>query len=76
MIDGTERAFPSTDGDTFANEGLTIKQHMVIEFTKALISSCNWNDTILDENLMEIAASKACKLTDIVIKKLNEDETT
>lgn len=35
MIDGNQAAFPCTDGDTYANDGLSVKQHMVIEFTKS-----------------------------------------
>lgn len=73
MITG-EEGVHAYGTDNYDVKGITLKQHMVIEFAKALISTLDWNRDVLDNGLIQTTVTKAIILSNEVIKQLNEDE--
>lgn len=73
---GQKPLYPQTELQYQAEElsGITLKQHMVIEFTKALTTTLDWNRDVLDSGLIQTTVTKAIILSNEVIKQLNEDE--
>ena len=74
MINGTDPITPTTEvgnnGEVIQGFGLTKKEHMVIEFTKAFLSTggeCT-------NNTLEQNAEWAIRQANEVIKQLNEEK--
>lgn len=82
MITGTENIYPQTDSNYINNSddtptvgvwgGITLKQHMVIEFTKAIMTGFASNNTAL-VNYTNTAVKSAICLANEVIKQLNDE---
>lgn len=70
MIDGTEPINPHPSGATF--DGLTLKQHMVIEFTKAIYT--NPEMTTHQHEQRSETVKEAILLANEVIKQLNDED--
>lgn len=69
QITGNEPAMPNTDGKTFCNDGLSIRQHIMIELMKAYISA---GSTGMPEP--EMLVQYASKATDALIAELNKTQ--
>lgn len=61
--------------DNYDVKGITLKQHMVIEFTKALMSNPEvTNLNTLGSDHWKAAIGDSTSIANEVIKQLNEDE--
>lgn len=64
--------FTTANGDSHVNEaGLTKREHMAIEFTKAIVTSLK-NADAMAEFAIENICKNGLKITDELIKQLNE----
>lgn len=71
MINGNEPISPILDSDgNGSNKGLTKREHMAIEFTKALTAH---NGTMY-EHTVESNVRRAIKLADELIRQLNSED--
>lgn len=72
MITGEEFINPHPSG--YGSDGLTLKQHMVIEFTKAILSTQAGHVCLSKDSIKRIVIESLTTANE-VIKQLNENET-
>jgi len=72
MTNGNDPYFPSVSSTK--DEGVLIRNEFAKAAMQGLISSCDWNTTALDKQLILATAAKSVELADALIEALNEGE--